>query len=67
MQVSQSWSQPFRMTLYPGMFSVGGLSPGLYTGVRGNDFIVGPQLFACSRGAGSVPLAVTLPVNTSRR
>jgi hypothetical protein len=40
-QVSQAWSQPFRMTLYPGMFSVGGLSPGFYTGVRGNDVIVG--------------------------
>jgi hypothetical protein len=40
-QVSQAWSQPFRMTLYPGMFTVGGLSPGLYTGVRGNDVIVG--------------------------
>lgn len=40
-QVSQSWSQPFRMTLYPGMFSVGSLTPGFYTAVRGNDFIVG--------------------------
>ena len=40
-QASQSWAQTFRMTLYPGMFSVGGLSPGLYTGVRGDDVIVG--------------------------
>ncbi|HET6350485.1 MAG TPA: hypothetical protein VFH88_15515 [Candidatus Krumholzibacteria bacterium] len=40
-QLSQAWSQPFRMTLYPGMFSVGSLSPGFYTGVRGNDVIVG--------------------------
>ena len=40
-QVSQSWSQPFRFTLYPGMFSVGSLTPGFYTGVRGNDLILG--------------------------
>lgn len=40
-QVSQAWAQTFRMTLYPGMFSVGGVSPGLYTGVRGDDVIVG--------------------------
>ena len=40
-QVSQAWSQAFRMTLYPGMFSVAGLSPGLYTGVRGDDVILG--------------------------
>ena len=40
-QLSQAWSQPFRMTLYPGMFSFGGVSPGLYTGVRDNDLVVG--------------------------
>ncbi len=40
-QVSQSWSQPFRLTMYPGMFSVGSLTPGFYTGVRGNDVILG--------------------------
>lgn len=40
-QMSQAWSQPFRMTLYPGMLNVRGISPGLYTGVRGNDVIVG--------------------------
>jgi hypothetical protein len=40
-QFSQAWQQAFRMTLYPGMFSVGGLSPGLYTGVRRDDVIVG--------------------------
>ena len=40
-QVSQAWAQTFRMTLYPGMFSLGGVSPGLYTGVRGDDVIVG--------------------------
>jgi len=41
MQVSQAWAQTFRMTLYPGMVTVGNLSPGFYTGVRGNDVIVG--------------------------
>lgn len=40
-QVSQSWSQPFRLTLYPGMFSLGSMAPGFYTGVRGNDVILG--------------------------
>ncbi len=40
-QVSQAWSQTLRMTLYPGMFSMGSLSPGFYTGVRGNEIIVG--------------------------
>ena len=40
-QVSQAWSQTMRMTIYPGMLNVGGISPGLYTGVRGNDLIVG--------------------------
>lgn len=40
-QASQAWAQTFRMTLYPGMVTVGGLSPGFYTGVRGDDVIVG--------------------------
>lgn len=40
-QVSQAWSQTLRMTLYPGMFSVGGLSPGFYTGVRGDEVVLG--------------------------
>ena len=40
-QVSEAWSQPFRLTLYPGMINVAGMSPGFYTGVRGNDVIVG--------------------------
>jgi hypothetical protein len=40
-QMSQAWSQTLRVTVFPGMFSVGGLSPGFYTGVRGNDVIVG--------------------------
>jgi hypothetical protein len=40
-QVSQAWSQTMRMTIYPGMLNVGSFSPGFYTGVRGNDLIVG--------------------------
>jgi len=40
-QVSQSWSQTMRMTIYPGMLNVRSFSPGFYTGVRGNDVIVG--------------------------
>jgi hypothetical protein len=40
-QVSQAWSQTMRMTIYPGMLNVGNFSPGFYTGVRGNDLIVG--------------------------
>lgn len=40
-QVSQAWSQTFRMTVYPGLFNVGGMSTGFYTGLRGNDVIVG--------------------------
>jgi hypothetical protein len=41
LQISQAWAQTFRMTVYPGMFSVGGLSPGFFTGVRGDDVILG--------------------------
>jgi hypothetical protein len=41
MQVSQAWSQAFRLTVYPGVFSPGGLATGFYTGVRGDDVIVG--------------------------
>jgi hypothetical protein len=40
-QVSQAWAQTFRAAIYPGWFNVSGLSPGLYTGVRGEDVIVG--------------------------
>jgi hypothetical protein len=40
-QVSQAWSQTLRMTVYPGLFSVGGLSTGFYTGIRGDDVILG--------------------------
>ncbi len=41
MQMSQAWSQTFRLTVYPGVFSPGGLATGFYTGVRGDDMIVG--------------------------
>ena len=40
-QVSQAWAHTLRITLYPGMFSFGGISPGVYTGVRGNDVVIG--------------------------
>jgi hypothetical protein len=40
-QMSQAWSQAFRLSIYPGVFSPGGLSTGFYTGVRGEDVIVG--------------------------
>jgi hypothetical protein len=40
-QASQAWSQTFRLSVYPGVFSPGGLSTGFYTGVRGDDVIVG--------------------------
>jgi len=41
MQMSQAWTQAFRLTVYPGVFSPGGLSTGFYTGVRGDDVILG--------------------------
>ncbi len=40
-QASQAWAQLLRVTVYPGVFSVGGLATGFYTGVRGDDVIVG--------------------------
>lgn len=43
-QLSQAWSQTFRLTVYPGVFSPGGFATGFYTGVRGEDVIVGLSL-----------------------
>lgn len=41
LQVSQAWTQTFRATVYPGLLSVGGVSTGFFTGLRGNEVIVG--------------------------
>jgi hypothetical protein len=38
---SQAWTQFLRVNLYPGWISPGGHAMGAYTGVRGNDVIVG--------------------------
>jgi len=38
---SQAWAQTFRLNVYPGWLSVGGVSTGLYSGMRGNDVIFG--------------------------
>jgi len=43
-QASQAWTQAFRLTVYPGVFSPYGLATGFYTGVRGDDVIVGLSL-----------------------
>jgi hypothetical protein len=40
-QVSDAWTQTFRASVYPGVFNVRGFSTGIYTGVRGNDVILG--------------------------
>ena len=39
--VSESWTQRFRLNLYPGMASWRGISPGVYVGVRQSDVILG--------------------------
>jgi hypothetical protein len=44
MQASQAWVQTFKLTVYPGVFSPGGLATGFYTGVRGDDVILGLTL-----------------------
>ncbi len=38
---SQTWTQFLRVNLYPGWVSPGGYAMGAYTGVRGDDVIVG--------------------------
>ena len=53
-QVSQAWSQTFRMTVYPGLFTVGGLTTGFYTGIRGDDVIVGVSF-------ARVPIGLAVP------
>lgn len=39
--LSQAWTQFLRVNVYPGWVSPGGRTMGMYTGVRGNDVIVG--------------------------
>lgn len=41
LHLSQAWTQAFRLNVYPGMFALGGLSTGFYSGMRGDDVIVG--------------------------
>ena len=41
MHVSQAWTQLLRVNVYPGWLSPGGRRMGVYTGVRGDNVIVG--------------------------
>jgi hypothetical protein len=41
LHLSEAWTQPFRLNVYPGWIAPGGLSTGFYSGMRGNDVIVG--------------------------
>ena len=41
LHLSEVWTQAFRVNVYPGWLSTGGVSTGLYTGMRGNDVILG--------------------------
>jgi len=42
------------MTVYPGLFTVGGLTTGFYTGIRGDDVIVGVSF-------ARVPIGLAVP------
>jgi len=54
-QVSQAWTQALRVNVYPGWFKVGGMSPGMYAGIRGDDFILGLSFSVFPIGlAGSI-------------
>lgn len=41
LHASQAWTQLLRLNVYPGWLNVGGLSTGFYTGVRGDEVILG--------------------------
>jgi hypothetical protein len=41
LHISESWTQRFRLNLYPGMANWRGISPGLFVGVRGSDVMLG--------------------------
>ncbi len=45
-QVSQAWLQTFRMTVYPGLFTVGGLSTGFYTRKNTSNWQATPEFAA---------------------
>lgn len=42
--VSQAWTQRFRLNVYPSWIRTGGMAASVYTGVRGDDVIVGVSL-----------------------
>lgn len=39
--VSSAWTQKLRINLYPGAVRMWGVSPGVFAGIRGDDFILG--------------------------
>jgi len=41
LHVSESWTQRLRLNIYPGTASWGGISPGLFVGVRDSDVVFG--------------------------
>ncbi len=53
LHVSESWTQRARLNVYPGLFRWGGLSPGLYAGVRQSDVIFGLSFI-------SIPLGIAV-------
>jgi len=42
--VSQSWAQRLRVNVYPGVVSLGGVTPGIYVGVRRSTLLFGVSL-----------------------
>lgn len=48
--VSEGWTQPFRVNVFPGAVSWHGVSPGMYVGMRKSDVIVGVSLISIPVG-----------------
>ncbi len=48
--VSEGWTQPLRLNVYPGLVRWHGLTPGMYIGVRESDLIVGVSLLSIPVG-----------------
>ena len=48
--VSEAWTQPLRLNVYPGLVRWHGVSPGLYVGVRRSDLIVGVSVLSIPVG-----------------
>lgn len=48
--VSQSWTQRLRASIFPGVVSWHGISPGVYVGVRGADVILGMSVISIPVG-----------------